>query len=156
MIAFGPTVGNCFVACLLNTPIARENMADICKAVDNAFIFQREMDDYGKLFSIIEGVAKWFPELSGFKAGRDTSVELYNIYKVFNIENYRLEYRFYNVHIHFFILFRKLSMNKFEHMMQAMNVTSSICILPKCETVKKIRKKNHIIPVIFNYNSLHL
>lgn len=29
--AFGPTVGNCFVACLLNEPIARENMADICK-----------------------------------------------------------------------------------------------------------------------------
>lgn len=31
--AFGPTVGNCFVTCLLNEPIARENMADIYKCV---------------------------------------------------------------------------------------------------------------------------
>lgn len=53
------------------------------RAVDNSFIFQREMDDYGKLFSIIESFAKWFPELSGYKAGRDSSMELYNIYKVF-------------------------------------------------------------------------
>lgn len=30
-MAFGPVVGNCFIACLLNTPIARENMADIYK-----------------------------------------------------------------------------------------------------------------------------
>ena len=29
--AFGPLVGNCFLTCLLNTPIARENMADIYK-----------------------------------------------------------------------------------------------------------------------------
>lgn len=54
------------------------------RAVDNAFIFQRKMDDYGKLFSIIEQVAKWFPELSGFNAGRKSSMELYDVYKVFS------------------------------------------------------------------------
>lgn len=56
------------------------------RAVDNAFLFQREMDDYGKLFSIIESVAKWFPELSGYRAGRESSVELYDVYKVLNIK----------------------------------------------------------------------
>lgn len=44
------------------------------------------MDDYGKLFSIIENVAKWFPKLSGFTAGRESSVQLFDIYKVFNIK----------------------------------------------------------------------
>lgn len=42
------------------------------------------MDDFGKLFSIIESVAKWFPEKSGFKAGRESSTELYDVYKVIN------------------------------------------------------------------------
>lgn len=27
--AFGPMIGNCFITCLLNEPVARENMADI-------------------------------------------------------------------------------------------------------------------------------
>lgn len=31
--AFGPTIGNCFITCLLNEPIARENMAGIYKYV---------------------------------------------------------------------------------------------------------------------------
>lgn len=52
------------------------------RAVENSFIFQRVTDDYGKLYSIIPNVSKMFPEWSGYKAGRESSVVLYNIFKV--------------------------------------------------------------------------
>ncbi|XP_031627920.1 probable cytochrome P450 304a1 [Contarinia nasturtii] len=79
-MAFGPTFGNCFITCLLNEPIAREDMADLYTAVDNAFIFQRKTDNYGRLYSLIEEVAKYFPVMSDYTVARDASVELYTYF----------------------------------------------------------------------------
>lgn len=80
--AFSPVIGNCFLKCLLNESLARENMADLFDAVDNSFTFLRESDGYGKLFSIVPHISEWFPELSGYNACRESALALYKFSKV--------------------------------------------------------------------------
>lgn len=50
--------------------------------MDSSFKFQRVADNYGKLYSIQPIVAKIFPEWSGYKDGRESSLILYNVFKV--------------------------------------------------------------------------
>lgn len=52
------------------------------RAVENAFIFQRKTDNYGKLYSLIPEFAKYFPKWSDYEAGRDSSIELYTFFSV--------------------------------------------------------------------------
>lgn len=80
--AFGPMIGNCLLKCLLNESMARENMGDIFHAVENSFTFLRKSDGYGKLFSIVPFISKWFPQLSGYYACRKSSLALYEFSKV--------------------------------------------------------------------------
>lgn len=101
--AFGPMFGNCFLSVILNEPVARENMADICtyvkkellldefllnififsnRAVEHGFVFQRKTDNYGKLYSLIENFAKYFPEWSEYRVSRDASIGLYKFFSV--------------------------------------------------------------------------
>lgn len=58
----------------------------IHRAVENAFIFTRKTDNYGKLYSVIPNLAKWFPQMSDYNAGREAAIELYKFFKVILID----------------------------------------------------------------------
>ncbi|XP_031627919.1 probable cytochrome P450 304a1 [Contarinia nasturtii] len=80
--AISPVFGNCFIATLLNNEtIPRESMDGLYRAMENAFIFQRKSDIYGKLYSIIPSFAKYFPGWSDYKIGRKCSMDLYNYFE---------------------------------------------------------------------------
>lgn len=57
-------------------------MSALYTAVENAFVFAKRTDNYGKLYSMIPSVAKWFPNWSDYKPTRDASIDLYNFFKV--------------------------------------------------------------------------
>lgn len=57
-------------------------MGDLYTAIENAFVFGQLTDNYGKLYSIIPGIAKLFPKWSDYKATRDASIDLYEFFKV--------------------------------------------------------------------------
>lgn len=81
-LAFNATFSNCFLTVFFNGTIPREEMSDLYTAVENAFVFARLTDNYGKLYSIIPSIAKWFPNMSDYKPTRDASIDLYNFFKV--------------------------------------------------------------------------
>lgn len=51
-------------------------------ATKQAFTFQRKVDAYGKLYGYLPSIAKWLPKLSDFQPARESSVALYDIFKV--------------------------------------------------------------------------
>lgn len=46
-----------------------------------ALKFQRTTDLYGKMYSIIPSLTKWFPKLSGFEEARFASTKLHAYFK---------------------------------------------------------------------------
>lgn len=52
------------------------------RAAKNAFIFQRSIDGFGKMYSIIPSLSKYFAVQSDFKPGRESSLILFDIFKV--------------------------------------------------------------------------
>lgn len=46
-----------------------------------ALRFQRATDPYGKMYSLLPDLAKWFPKLSGFTEARLASEKLYAYFK---------------------------------------------------------------------------
>lgn len=62
-----------------------QNIICICSISKQAFIFQRHGDDYGKLFSIVQPVAKIFPGGSDYDVIREASNSLYTFFKVCQI-----------------------------------------------------------------------
>lgn len=59
-------------------------MLNFClrRASDQALQFQRQGDNFGRLFSIIEWVAKLFPKTSEYEDIEKSSMKLYSFFKV--------------------------------------------------------------------------
>lgn len=47
--------------------------------------FQRHGETFGRMFSLIPSLATLFPEQSAYKGSRDSSMDLYNFFKVIDI-----------------------------------------------------------------------
>lgn len=65
--------------------------------MENAFVFQRKTDNYGKLFSVIPSIAKFFPTMSDYKHVRVASKGLYGFYAVIIIKIYKIFNPFDNI-----------------------------------------------------------
>lgn len=101
-VGLGSVFGNCFFKVMFSERLAREQSGLLfewvvvkncqltsgdslqyshSRASEHAFEFQRKTDDYGKMYSLIPSIAKWFPETSDYNAARNASIGLYTIFK---------------------------------------------------------------------------
>lgn len=58
------------------------NFIFLARLSKEAFVFQRKGDDYGKLFSIVQPIAKIFPKSSDFDSIKEASAKLHTFFKV--------------------------------------------------------------------------
>lgn len=56
-------------------------------AVKEAFVFQRRVDAYGKLYGYLPSVAKWFPKASDYQPAREASMKLFGTFKVIHFNS---------------------------------------------------------------------
>lgn len=80
-IAFSPFFANCFIEILFNERFPRSELHELYNISLQAFRFQRSGDDYGKLFSVWEPIAKLFPDASDYKAIKEASTKLHDFFR---------------------------------------------------------------------------
>lgn len=73
--------GNAFMKTLSGERLPRKDQGSIFKAADLGMIFQKNGDDYGRIFSIVPWMAKYFPNLSGFNQVKKGNEGVYEFIK---------------------------------------------------------------------------
>lgn len=74
--AFSPVFVHSLHYVLFNDTIPRENCAELYKAIETAFNFQRYTDNYGKLFSMVPILTKLCPGACDYKILRESALFL--------------------------------------------------------------------------------
>lgn len=109
--------------------------------MEHAILFVKKGDDWGRMFSYVEMIAKVFPKFSDFDILRQSSQDLYYTIKV--RENLPMVSRQKKKYVSFVSsVCRKSSMISSSRLIRTMNATSSTCTSSKWNR-RKLKRRVH-------------
>lgn len=122
----------------------------ICRASEHAFVFLRKGDDWGRMFSYVEMIAKIFPKTSDYDLLRKSALDMYASIKVIEVRpDHRGKLTRTPLPIIFFIFrfiesFRNSSTSNSNRLIQIMSVIFSTCT-SKNWTRRKPKSRVHSV-----------